>query len=174
LTMFTKLVWPGVRLMMPPLAWLSWFPAVAIMLAGTGLILHAFLRPAVSNIVRYCRRVSGNRDPAKSERNARERGLPFDIAMALFDGPTIEVDDQRRDYGEHRIIAYGNVAARVLVCVYTCAALRTTQSDGSSVCAKQTRVRVMPTKTSSRSELDLAKVDWRRVDATTYEDIERT
>jgi len=58
-------------------------------------------------------------DPAKSERNARERSLPFDIAMALFDGPTVEVDDNRRDYGERRIIAYGSVANRVLVCVYT-------------------------------------------------------
>ena len=58
-------------------------------------------------------------DPSKSERNARERGLPFAIAMAVFDGPTIELDDTRRDYGERRIIAYGAVAGRVLVCVYT-------------------------------------------------------
>ena len=36
-------------------------------------------------------------DPPKSDRNARERGLAFDIAMALFDGPTIEFDDTRRD-----------------------------------------------------------------------------
>jgi len=58
-------------------------------------------------------------DPPKTDRNARERGLPFAIAMALFDGPTIEFDDNRRDYGERRIIAYGAVAGRVLVCVYT-------------------------------------------------------
>ena len=58
-------------------------------------------------------------DPPKSDRNARERGLPFDIAMALFDRPTIEFDDTRRDYGERRIVAYGAVAGRVLVCVYT-------------------------------------------------------
>ena len=55
------------------------------------------------------------RDPPKSDRNARERGLPFAVAMALFDGPTLEVDDTRRDYGERRIIAYGAVAGRVLV-----------------------------------------------------------
>jgi uncharacterized DUF497 family protein len=58
-------------------------------------------------------------DPPKSDRNARERGLPFDIAMALFDRPTIEFDDTRRDHGERRIIAYGAVAGRALVCVYT-------------------------------------------------------
>jgi hypothetical protein len=58
-------------------------------------------------------------DPLKSDRNARERGLPFEIAMALFDRSTIEFDDNRHDYGERRIVAYGAVAGRVLVCVYT-------------------------------------------------------
>lgn len=58
-------------------------------------------------------------DPSKSERNARERGLPFEVAMALFDGSTIEVDDRRREYGERRIVAYGSVSGRVMVCVYT-------------------------------------------------------
>lgn len=58
-------------------------------------------------------------DPPKSFRNARERGLPFEVAMALFDGPTLEFDDRRRDYGERRIVAYGDVAGRVMVCVYT-------------------------------------------------------
>jgi uncharacterized protein len=58
-------------------------------------------------------------DPPKSERNVRERGLPFEVAMALFDRNTIEFDDTRKDYGERRIIAFGEVAGRVLVCVYT-------------------------------------------------------
>ena len=58
-------------------------------------------------------------DPPKSARNARERSLPFAVAMALFDGPTIEFDDTRHDYGERRIIALGAVAGRVLVWVYT-------------------------------------------------------
>jgi uncharacterized DUF497 family protein len=63
--------------------------------------------------------VSFGWDPAKSDKNARERSLPFEIAMALFDGHTIEFDDGRRDYGEQCIIVYGAVAGRVLVCVYT-------------------------------------------------------
>ncbi|HEX2255662.1 MAG TPA: BrnT family toxin [Afifellaceae bacterium] len=58
-------------------------------------------------------------DPRKSARNAEERSLPFEVAMALFDGHTLEFDDQRRDYGERRIISFGAVAGRVLVCVYT-------------------------------------------------------
>ncbi|HEY1933299.1 MAG TPA: BrnT family toxin [Acetobacteraceae bacterium] len=58
-------------------------------------------------------------DPAKSDYNARQRGLPFAVAMALFDESTIEFDDDRQEYGERRIIAYGRVAGRTLVCIYT-------------------------------------------------------
>ena len=58
-------------------------------------------------------------DSAKSLRNARERRLPFEIAVALFDGPTLEIADGRRDYGERRIRAIGAVRGVVLVCVYT-------------------------------------------------------
>jgi uncharacterized DUF497 family protein len=58
-------------------------------------------------------------DPPKNDRDVRERGLPFAVAMALFDGPTLEVDDTRCDYGERRIIAYGAIVGQALVCVYT-------------------------------------------------------
>lgn len=58
-------------------------------------------------------------DPAKSERNVRKRGLSFAEAARLFEGNTIEFDDNRKDYGEQRIVAFGEVAGRVLVCVYT-------------------------------------------------------
>jgi uncharacterized DUF497 family protein len=58
-------------------------------------------------------------DPLKSAHNAQERGLPFEVAMALFDRNTIEFDDARRDYGERRIIAIGDAVGCVLVCVYT-------------------------------------------------------
>jgi uncharacterized DUF497 family protein len=58
-------------------------------------------------------------DDRKSARNARERGLPFDVAMALFDSPTLERDDDRQDYGERRIVSIGMVEGRVLACVYT-------------------------------------------------------
>ena len=58
-------------------------------------------------------------DSAKSAENARERGLPFEIAMALFDGPTLEYPDRRHDYGESRVKAIGEVDGHILVCVYT-------------------------------------------------------
>jgi uncharacterized DUF497 family protein len=58
-------------------------------------------------------------DQAKSERNARARGLSFEIAMALFEGPTLEEPDLRKDYGELRIRALGQVDDVVMVCIYT-------------------------------------------------------
>ncbi|HEY8949927.1 MAG TPA: BrnT family toxin [Rhizomicrobium sp.] len=57
-------------------------------------------------------------DSAKSAKNLRERGLPFDIGMAVFDNPTMETPDTRYNYGEARIKAVGIVRGIVLVCVY--------------------------------------------------------
>jgi uncharacterized DUF497 family protein len=39
--------------------------------------------------------------------------------MAMFNGPTLESPDRRRDYGERRVKAIGGAAGQVLVCVYT-------------------------------------------------------
>lgn len=58
-------------------------------------------------------------DAAKSAKNLRERGLPCEIAMAMFDGPTLEAPDERRDYGENRIRTIGAVRDVMLVCVYS-------------------------------------------------------
>jgi hypothetical protein len=58
-------------------------------------------------------------DEAKSERNRIERGLPFDVAEALFEGRLVEHTDDRRDYGEVRMRVIGQVGNSVLVCVYT-------------------------------------------------------
>jgi uncharacterized protein len=58
-------------------------------------------------------------DKAKHERNRRERGFGFDFAALIFDGPTIERPDRRRDYGEERIVAIGAVGDDVLTVVYT-------------------------------------------------------
>jgi uncharacterized protein len=58
-------------------------------------------------------------DRAKSQRNESERGLPFELAALLFDGPTIESADERRHYGETRIQAIGLVGSVTLHCVYT-------------------------------------------------------
>ena len=64
--------------------------------------------------------------PPKTERSARGRGWLLEIAVALFDGSTIEPDDRRRYHGERRIVAYGSVAGPALVCVYP---LRRTEDE---------------------------------------------
>jgi uncharacterized protein len=58
-------------------------------------------------------------DRAKSRRNEVERGLPFELSVFLFDGPTVERVDDRRSYGELRIRALGRVGDVTLHCVYT-------------------------------------------------------
>lgn len=49
----------------------------------------------------------------------RERGFGFEYAARLFAGPTLEVVDRRRDYGEERIKAIGEIDGRVYVVIYT-------------------------------------------------------
>jgi uncharacterized protein len=61
-------------------------------------------------------------DVAKDEENQRKHALPLGAAELLFDGPFIEEEDTRRDYGETRFIATGPIAAfggRIFVVVYT-------------------------------------------------------
>jgi len=58
-------------------------------------------------------------DDAKSERNRRERGFDFATAALIFAGPVQTIVDERRDYGEERIIAIGEIDSEVLVLVYT-------------------------------------------------------
>lgn len=58
-------------------------------------------------------------DAAKDAANIAERGIPFAFAAILLSAPhELEVDD-RREYGEVRMIATGEIAGRVHVCVYT-------------------------------------------------------
>lgn len=58
-------------------------------------------------------------DSAKSEKNARERGLPFAAAVRLFEGPRVEWEDRRKDDGEIRISALGEIEGRVFFVSFT-------------------------------------------------------
>lgn len=58
-------------------------------------------------------------DARKSDRNLRERGFDFEFATQVFDGPTLERRDTRRDYGEHRVVAIGVADGITLTVVYT-------------------------------------------------------
>ena len=58
-------------------------------------------------------------DVRKSDQNLRERGFDFEFATQIFDRPTLERDDTRRDYGERRVIALGRAQDVPLTVVYT-------------------------------------------------------
>ncbi len=58
-------------------------------------------------------------DPAKSEKTRWERGFGFDYAARIFAGRTVEAIDRRRDYGEERIRAIGEISRQVYVVIYT-------------------------------------------------------
>lgn len=57
-------------------------------------------------------------DPAKNERNVRDRGLSFERAADFdFESAVFQLDT-RRNYGESRMRALGRVAGRVHVLVF--------------------------------------------------------
>ena len=58
-------------------------------------------------------------DPAKSAKNARERGLPFELVGDLEWDTAIVVEDARRDYGERRMRAFLYGQGKPHVVVYT-------------------------------------------------------
>ena len=58
-------------------------------------------------------------DPAKRADALDKRGLDFEDAAIVFDGPTFEVEDLRMDYGEKRIICFAMLRDRMVVVGYT-------------------------------------------------------
>jgi uncharacterized protein len=60
-------------------------------------------------------------DPMKEADNRQKHGFPFDFAPLIFDGPFIEEEDSRQDYGETRFTATGPIdelGGRICVVVY--------------------------------------------------------
>lgn len=58
-------------------------------------------------------------DERKRKANSTKHAVDFETAKRVFDGPVIEIPDTRRDYGERRIGAYGDVSGEVLFVIYT-------------------------------------------------------
>ena len=58
-------------------------------------------------------------DLIKNWRNIEKHGIDFTDAVRIFKQPTLEVVDNRRDYGEKRISAMGMVEDVILYVVYT-------------------------------------------------------
>ena len=58
-------------------------------------------------------------DSRKSEANLAERGFDFEFASLMCEQPTLERVDERRDYGESRILAVGVAQGIHLTVAYT-------------------------------------------------------
>ena len=56
---------------------------------------------------------------SKNEECLAERGFDFAYASRLFDGETVEFPDERENYGETRIIAFGHIDGLMYAVVYT-------------------------------------------------------
>jgi uncharacterized DUF497 family protein len=62
---------------------------------------------AAAGLCSYPCRARITYDPAKRDKTLAERGLDFNDAALVFEGITVEVVDERKSYGERRIICYG-------------------------------------------------------------------
>jgi uncharacterized DUF497 family protein len=58
-------------------------------------------------------------DSDKNNLNVLKHGIGFEVAQRIFEGPCIEAPDRRKEYGEIRIGAYGEVDGVVLFVIYT-------------------------------------------------------
>ena len=64
-------------------------------------------------------------DAAKNARNIATRGISFEQSLALEWDNALIVADTRRDYGERRYQAFGLIAERLHVLVFTPRARKT-------------------------------------------------
>jgi uncharacterized protein len=58
-------------------------------------------------------------DPAKNERNIRERNLPFESAAEFDFQNALVQTDVRQEYGETRYVGLGNLRGRLHVLCFT-------------------------------------------------------
>ena len=58
-------------------------------------------------------------DPEKRAKTLAERGLDFEDAVQVFAGNTIDLLDDRQDYGEVRWVTYGLLNGRTVALVWT-------------------------------------------------------
>jgi len=58
-------------------------------------------------------------DPDKNIANVRRHAMAFADAIRIFDGLTVEREDDRFDYGEVRVYAIGLVSGVEITVIYT-------------------------------------------------------
>ena len=57
-------------------------------------------------------------DPRKNRANLRKHGIDFEDAIEVFEGTCLEGPDERFDYGERRMIAYGQMGPHIVAVVF--------------------------------------------------------
>ena len=58
-------------------------------------------------------------DAEKRAITLEERGLDFDDAVHVFEGPMFDLEDDRQNYGETRWLTFGLLNDRMVVLVWT-------------------------------------------------------
>lgn len=58
-------------------------------------------------------------DAEKRAVTLEKRGLDFEDAVQVFAGTTIDIEDDRRDYGEARWLTFGQLSGRLVALVWT-------------------------------------------------------
>ncbi|MGQ0483837.1 MAG: BrnT family toxin [Hyphomicrobiales bacterium] len=76
-------------------------------------------------------------DEEKRAANIAKHGVDFLRASLIFDGPVMEVIDDRENYGEERMVALGMAVGTVYRVVYT---------------TRQSRIRIIGARKASRNE----------------------
>jgi uncharacterized DUF497 family protein len=76
-------------------------------------------------------------DPPKNRANLQKHGIDFADAITIFGGFCIEGPDERFDYGEARMIAYGQMGHHVVAVVF---------------CWRKDRRRIISARKATRSE----------------------
>ncbi len=58
-------------------------------------------------------------DPEKDKLNRARHGLSLAFGHDVLEGRVTEFEDDRFDYGERRMVCFGDVDGRLYACVYT-------------------------------------------------------
>jgi uncharacterized protein len=58
-------------------------------------------------------------DPEKRRFTLEHRGVDMANASAVFEGTTVTINDDRKDYGEVRYITFGKLLGRMVVLAWT-------------------------------------------------------
>ncbi len=58
-------------------------------------------------------------DEAKREANLQKHGIDFAGVEAVFEGYTVTMEDERRGYGEQRLVTFGVLEGRLVAVVHT-------------------------------------------------------